>query len=406
MTSIISLSFLKNLPPPIIIMLLGTLLTRAAYFMVWPFLSIILYQQFDMSATGIGTLLAIASILGSITGVYSGYLSDIFCRRTVMLAGVIISILAFIMMAFSSSPILYLIAISGTSIGRALLEACSKALIGDYIESTKDRESIQYFRYYIVNIGAAIGPYVGLIGGLSAQKETFLLTAVVYFVYGIALRLYLLPAIELKKQQSIYYLISFKDTVKIIIVHRAFMFLLLCSILVMFVYANFDSTLVQYLARADLPNIVRLIALLVIVNSLTIILTQLPLLYLLRYLKPRFKILLGILFIAFAQVIFAFSPLNSVYYLCFATIILSFGEIIAIPTFSVEVDRLTPHHLRGAFFGASNLANIGTALAPLYGGLMLDLFPGKILFLWLSFLSMVTLLIYYLFLVKPFVGDK
>ncbi|WP_147287730.1 MFS transporter [Proteus vulgaris] len=43
--------------------------------------------------------------------------------------------------------------------------------------------------------------------------------------------------------------------------------------------------------------------------------------------------------------------------------ILSFGEIVAIPTFNVEVDRLTPHHLRGEFLGASNLASIGTALA-------------------------------------------
>ncbi len=107
--------------------------------MVWPFLAMILYRQFNMSATGIGGLLALSSILGSVTGIYTGYLSDIFCRRTVMLIGVMISIISFIMMSFSSSPILYLIAISGISIGRALLEACSKALIGDYIDSPKER---------------------------------------------------------------------------------------------------------------------------------------------------------------------------------------------------------------------------------------------------------------------------
>lgn len=57
MTSIMNRSFLMNLPLPII-MLLGTLLTRVAYFMVWSFLTIILYQQFNMSATNIGGLLA------------------------------------------------------------------------------------------------------------------------------------------------------------------------------------------------------------------------------------------------------------------------------------------------------------------------------------------------------------
>ncbi len=381
-------------------MLLGTLLTRAAYFMVWPFLAMILYRQFNMSATGIGGLLALSSILGSVTGIYTGYLSDIFCRRTIMLIGVMISIISFIMMSFSSSPILYLIAISGISIGRALLEACSKALIGDYIDSPKERESIQYYRYYLVNVGAAIGPYIGLASGLSAQRETFLITAIVYFVYGIMLRVFLLSSKKEEKIKEVSNDISFTKTLNIIISHRTFMILLLCNVLVMFVYANFDSTLVQYLSRSNINNVTNFIALLVIVNSLTIITFQIPTLFLLRNFTPRIKILIGIMLIAIAQIIFAFSPINTVYYLCVATIILSFGEIIAIPTFNVEVDRLTPHHLRGAFFGASNMSSIGSALAPIYGGIMLDLFNATLLFSLLSLTSLITLLIYYTFLIR------
>ncbi len=381
-------------------MLLGTLLTRAAYFMVWPFLAMILYRQFNMSATGIGGLLALSSILGSVTGIYTGYLSDIFCRRTIMLIGVMISIISFIMMSFSSSPILYLIAISGISIGRALLEACSKALIGDYIDSPKERESIQYYRYYLVNVGAAIGPYIGLASGLSAQRETFLITAIVYFVYGIMLRVFLLSSKKEEKIKKVSNEISFTKTLNIIISHRTFVILLLCNVLVMFVYANFDSTLVQYLSRSNINNVTNFIALLVIVNSLTIITLQIPILVLLRKFIPRIKILIGIMLIAIAQIIFAFSPIDTVYYLCVATVILSFGEIIAIPTFNVEVDRLTPHHLRGAFFGASNMSSIGSALAPIYGGIMLDLFNATLLFSLLSLISLITLLIYYIFLIK------
>ncbi|TNH45064.1 MFS transporter [Photorhabdus luminescens] len=400
MASLFRLSLLKHLPTPIFIMLLGTLLTRAAYFMVWPFLAMILYQQFNMSATGIGGLLALSSILGSVTGIYTGYLSDIFCRRTIMLIGVVISIISFIMMSFSSSPILYLIAISGISIGRALLEACSKALIGDYIDSPKERESIQYYRYYLVNVGAAIGPYIGLASGLSAQRETFLITAIVYFIYGIMLRVFLLSSKKEEKIKKVSNDISFAKTLSIIISHRTFVMLLLCNVLVMFVYANFDSTLVQYLSRSNINNVTNFIALLVIVNSLTIITLQIPTLVLLRNFTPRIKILIGIMLIAIAQIIFAFSPINTVYYLCVATVILSFGEIIAIPTFNVEVDRLTPHHLRGAFFGASNMSSIGSALAPIYGGIMLDLFNATLLFSLLSLTSLITLLIYYIFLIK------
>ncbi|MCT8351758.1 MFS transporter [Photorhabdus kayaii] len=262
------------------------------------------------------------------------------------------------------------------------------------------RESIQYYRYYLVNVGAAIGPYIGLASGLSAQRETFLITAIVYFVYGIILRVFLLSSKKEEKIKKFSNDISFTKTLNIIISHRTFMILLLCNVLVMFVYANFDSTLVQYLSRSNINNVTNFIALLVIVNSLTIITLQIPTLVLLRNFTPRIKILIGIMLIAIAQIIFAFSPINTVYYLCVATVILSFGEIIAIPTFNVEVDRLTPHHLRGAFFGAYNMSSIGSALAPIYGGIMLDLFNSTLLFSLLSLISLITLLIYYTFLIK------
>ena len=58
--------------------------------------------------------------------------------------------------------------------------------------------------------------------------------------------------------------------------HRAFTLLLLCNMLAALIYATFDSTLVQYLTRSGLPDVVNSIALLVTINALTIVVAQFP----------------------------------------------------------------------------------------------------------------------------------
>ncbi len=47
----------RALPTEIHVMLVGTLLTRGAYFMVWPFLALLLWREFRLSASAIGLLL-------------------------------------------------------------------------------------------------------------------------------------------------------------------------------------------------------------------------------------------------------------------------------------------------------------------------------------------------------------
>ncbi|VTP61747.1 MFS transporter, aromatic acid:H+ symporter (AAHS) family [Serratia rubidaea] len=77
----------RTLPAEIHLMLAGTLLTRGAYYMVWPFLAVLLYRQFHLSATAIGVLLAVATVCGALSGVYTGWLSDRFGRRRLILGG-------------------------------------------------------------------------------------------------------------------------------------------------------------------------------------------------------------------------------------------------------------------------------------------------------------------------------
>ncbi|WP_243603960.1 MFS transporter [Pseudomonas aeruginosa] len=124
----------RALPTEIHVMLVGTLLTRGAYFMVWPFLALLLWREFRLSASAIGLLLALATVCGALSGIYTGWLSDRFGRKRLIFFGTSLSGLSFVLLGFSGQPLSYGLAISGVSIGCALLESSCKALIGDRVE--------------------------------------------------------------------------------------------------------------------------------------------------------------------------------------------------------------------------------------------------------------------------------
>ena len=52
-----SWAYLRQFPSLVWIVILGTFMVRTTFFMVWPFLSILLYRDYGLSATLIGAIL-------------------------------------------------------------------------------------------------------------------------------------------------------------------------------------------------------------------------------------------------------------------------------------------------------------------------------------------------------------
>ena len=349
----------RALPTEIHVMLVGTLLTRGACFMVWPFLALLLWREFRLSASAIGLLLALATVCGALSGIYTGWLSDRFGRKRLIFFGTSLSGLSFVLLGFSGQPLSYGLAISGVSIGCALLESSCKALIGDRVEDRRSRELALYCRYFLINLGAALGPLIGLTLGVAARRHLPGHRAGLLLLRPAALA----PAAPLElKRRSLAPRSStgFLEACLSMARHRAFTLLLLCNMLAALIYATFDSTLVQYLTRSGLPDVVNSIALLVTINALTIVVAQFPLLRLLENTGTGGRLMLGMLLMLLAQLGFAWTPVTLFAGLALATVVLSLGELIVFPTFSVEVDQLTPTTCAAAI----SARPISTASAP------------------------------------------
>lgn len=390
-----ALQQLRAFPMLIWVILIGTFFGRGTYFMVWPFLAVILYEKFAMSASEIGLILSISAGLANFIGFYVGSLSDRLGRKSVLFWGCAVSALAFMVIAVASQPITYVAGIVMASAGRTLLEPTSKAAIGDWLSSAEQREFALQLRYFMINAGAAIGPFVGVWMGLTAQQETFSIASATYLFYFLFLILgYRRPNAQAEVQSRTN--MSFRNILSVLRRDQVFLLLTLANALLMFVYGHMDSSLVQYLARLQVPELVSLFSSLILINALVIVVFQFPILRLMSRFSITKRIYIGVAVLAVSQAMLAFVPGEWTWGWRAAIFVLSLGEVILFPTLSIQVDRMAPAHLRGSYFGAAAFSGFGVALSPVFGGLMLDLASGRWLYLSCILICLIVVSLYWL----------
>jgi MFS family permease len=376
---------LPPFPPLVWVLLAGTLFIRAAFFMVWPFLAVVLHDEFQLSPFAIGAILAGASVAGSVLGFYAGNLSDRFGRRNVMIVGALGSTVAFGVLATAETVAGFVLGAFLVGLFRPAMEAPANALMSDALPDQAMRELAFHARYFLINVGAAVGPLAGLVLGLAARQTTFWLVALIYCAYALGLVVAFWTAAaahshtanEASLRRA---LLTLKDD-------RRFLTLMLANFLTMTAFAQIDSTTVQYLTLEAGDLVVPFYTAIIITNALTVVAFQFPLLRLLRDYDLYLRAYIGIVFYILALVLYAAIPVTSFAGWIFATWVFSLGEAILFTTLNLQIDRMAPAHLRGTYFGASALGNLGFSFGPLIGGFLLQETGGAATFLIMALLA-------------------
>lgn len=406
MNSDISISRLKQFPPLMWIMLFGSFITRGSFYMVWPFLAVILYKKFALSATEVGSVLSLAAVISVFVSFVGSTLSDKLGRKPMMYATGVLYIVSFSLLAIADTIVMFTIVITLCSIATSLWRPLASALIGDIIPEKATRELAMQSLYFAVNVGCAVGPMLGVWLGLTGEQSSFFIT-----VYAFAFLLVLLtwgfkhqdkkhakvdidnpdstPSTETPETKT-----GFKQTFSVLVQDKLLQCLILANILCFFIYGQMDSSLVQYLTRAGANNLLELVSSMIFTNAIVIITCQFLLLKLLASRPILVRIRFGLVLLICSQIWFAFNPLTFFAGWLGAVVIMSLAEAILFPTMSVHVDRIAPTNLRGAYFGATAFYDLGYALAPIGGGLLLDMFDGRTLFLVCTAIAVVVFLLY------------
>lgn len=387
-----SWSIFRQFTPLVWIVILGTFMVRTSYYMVWPFLSILLYREYDLSATFIGLLLGGSMALSTLVSFYGGWLSDRFGRRSILLAGCLVAMLCFGLLGFSHTVFWLGVGVMGSGLSSGLIDAPGKALMADSLASAKARELALHLRYFLLNLGAALGPLLGVTLGINAQQETFLFLVVSYLLLALAFGWGFRQAGSTGKPGTAGP--GLRDALKVLLADRAFLLLVMANLLMVLVYSQFHSPLVQYLTRAGMPQVAELIALLVATNALTVVLLQFPLLRLLSRWPVRVRLHIGMALFLAAQLLFALGDPTVRSHWFGAVLLLSIGETILFPLLNVLIDQMAPTHLKGSYFGASALAGLGGAAGALLGGWILEQWSGQLLYVLMALLCVAIFALY------------
>ncbi len=405
MSGVVSIARFKQFPVLMWILLFGSFITRGSFYMVWPFLAVILYEKFSLSATQVGLILSSAAMVSVLVSFVGSALSDRIGRHQMMYASGLLYIVSFSLLAQADSIIGYAVVITLCSIATALWRPLTSALIGDIIDDKGTRELAMQSLYFVVNVGCAVGPMVGLWLGLTGEQSSFYITAVAFTLLLVLLwwgfkqhsqhQNKLLKESLLKQTESLVAKeASNNKIIKVLLADKLLQCLIFANILCMFIYAQMDSSLIQYLTRAKVPDLLALISAMIFTNALVIISTQFLLLKLMSNLSLISRIQIGLLLLMLSQIWLAVNPLTLFWGWIGAIVVMSLAETILFPTMNVHIDRLAPDHLRGAYFGAASFYEFGYAIAPLGGGIILDHLGGS----WLFFIAAgLTLIVIYLY---------
>jgi MFS family permease len=386
-----SWAYLRQFPPLVWIVILGTFMVRTTFFMVWPFLSILLYRDYGLSATLIGLILGSTAAVSTLVSFYGGWLSDKWGRRNILLFGCLVSALSVSLLGLSHQVFWLAFGVIGSGLSYGLIDSPGKALMADSLAEPKARELALHLRYFLLNLGAAIGPLLGVSYGLSARQETFLLLSASYLLLGLVFMFgFRLAGAQASSAAGP----GMRAVLRVLWQDRSFLLLTMANMLLMLVYAQFESPLIQYLTRAGTPEVERLIGWLVSANALTIVILQFPLLHLTANWPIKRRLQLGVAFFLSAQLQFALGDTAIWWHWIVAVILLSIGECILFPLLNVLVDQMAPEHLKGSYFGAASISGLGIAIGALLGGWILANWGGSWLYGCMALLCLAILQLY------------
>lgn len=358
--------------------------------MLWPFFAVVFDKDFGLSIITTGTLIASGVLVSIICSIYAGIISDRVGRKLILITTLSILLTSTVFLIFIQSFFFYLILLYSVALGKGVIDTIFKAIISDEVQDTEARKHAFYFLYYAINIGGAIGPFLGVSFELVYPSSTFIvisLTLLVLLISFIFVFKNKLSSISEKKY-------SFFESLYIVRKDKPFILLIISFLLVMLVFDQFDSTLVQFFSRQNSSELISLVGALMVINCVTVLIFQFPLLKLISSFSDKIKVYLGISLFAIAQIIFALTPVFLFLGWISATIILTLGEIILFSIINLQIDKMAPNNLKGAYFGAANLYSLGLFLAPLTGGILLEILGRTSLFLIMATICLIIFITY------------
>jgi MFS family permease len=347
----------------------GVLLSTAGSSLIWPFQLIYISKILTLPISSVATLISISSATGLAASFFGGTIADRFGRKPIMFGAQAAHGLAYLLMSQAHSYLGFVLPMTIMGAAMPFYAIGSDAMMADIVPSEKRTGAFAILRM-INNVGVAIGPAIGGLIVSTSYTLAFFLAASGMVSYSLLLLLFVRetlqqpadPPLAPQKETLGGYervfadqsFVGFASIVTIGMIAPLMMWILLA------VYTNKYYDVPEYL-YSWLP----------VTNAILCVFAQYPVTMFTRHLPARLAITLGML--AYALGVGSVALMSSFWGFWLSMVIMTFGELILVPTGSKYVADLAPEDLRGRYMSVYWLTwGVARSAAPLVGGFLHD----------------------------------
>jgi len=386
-----------------------SVISSVGFSITMPYMSLYMNNVLNISMTIVGAILMIAQIIGATVGLYGGEISDKFGRKFIMvrsLSGrlILFALMGFIILRwhniFTILPFLII-----NSILFSFYIPASQAYVADLTRANERLKAYGLLRMG-GNLGWALGP---ALGGLLATMEY----AYLFFVTALCMLIAMLILLKFCKESLVYKKMAENNafsqnqkapvlTINLreifsVVNDQKFLIFTLISFSIFIVWGQLVSPLSIYTVnRVGISK--SQLGILFSINGFMVVIFQ----YLITHLIPDKKELsalwVGSLIYAIGYLSLGFARGFS--FLIFSMVLITIAEMVITPSSQSYASKLARPENRGRYLAFYNLSQtFGWAFGPMLGGILLDTFPGRSIFIWviISFIALLAALGFIIF---------
>ncbi|MFE0640692.1 MFS transporter [Streptomyces sp. NPDC058877] len=393
------LTMVRGLPFAMKILLASATARSLSSFAILAYMPIYLYDTVGMDGATIGYVIGGSVLVGTIAGVYGGYLADRFIKVDLVIVLDFAIILLYLCLTVIHDPVAVTVILLLNNIASWSMGVAGSALLSELVPA-ENRVKVFSLRYSLQNIGAAAGPFLG-IGALAVGSSGPFLLSVTVIGASLAplmvFRRRFLPAgsggkapavmaeqetqetHENEEKEKKEETPKFRQVLKVMGADRRLTYFTIGGILSIVVYGPLLTFMSQYLVLVeDRDTAYRLVAYISAANAIVVIGAQYALGSRLRQDNLLKWLTAGVGALVLGLVAMSLSTHAAV--IVIAVVIFSLGEVVLVPAEFTFIDSIAPDNLRGSYFGAQNLIHIGIALGPILCGFLLQHFVPAVMF--------------------------
>ncbi len=362
----------------------GTILTTVTSFAIRPFMAIYLYSKTG-SIYYIGIILGLAPLAGIFSNLASGGLADKYGRKPLMVWSLLLQSLPMFGFAFASTPLQFCVVSVVNGMASSLFFPAANAQVSDVVPESR-RAEVFALLHTALNVGAAVGPMLGLLLVSINQRLAFIMAGSTLLIYCLLVFLLIPETLQHKAQAQ-----AKKPEPLRLGDHKLLLALTALAAPITLLYAQVEANFPLYLQQ-NFSNYLTIFTSLMTMNGTIVVLSAVWLAKRTEKLNTTNVLLTGYLLFALVGIGYGLGPwAKSVALLFAAEVIFTIGECITFPNQQKLIARIAPQNMRGRYFSVFGINwGISKSIGPLLGGIILTHAGGLALFFSISALLLLS----------------